>query len=309
MKVKRPYVGKFYPNNYYEPMPEQHSESIPVTRGCSYNKCLYCDLNQGTTFKIFPLEMVKAYIDERAEYYKDKFIVPKKFVMMGGNPLVVQTDHLLEIIGHVKKRFPQMTYISSFARADDILKKSDEDLLKLHQAGLDRLCIGVESGSDEVLKFMEKGLSSRQQKEAMDKLERLGISYTCYIMLGLGGRKRSVENARATGRFLNSVNPLEIVVVTTVLFAKAPLVEKVRNKEFDRMSVYESVYEEKVLLENLELDTIFNGSHNTNAIPIKGKLPEQKDLLIKKINTALEEFSDSQLVQEARRKWAKDNWQ
>jgi radical SAM superfamily enzyme YgiQ (UPF0313 family) len=125
-----------------------------------------------------------------------------------------------------------MKNISSFARADDILRKSKDELLELKKRGMEELSIGVESGNDEVLAFHQKGVTREDNYQALLKLEECNISYSTYIMLGLGGKRLSREHAIDTASLLSKVNPEVMIVVTLVLFKDAKLVKSVRNKEF-----------------------------------------------------------------------------
>lgn len=286
-------------------MPEMHNEMIPITVGCSYNKCLFCDLNMGRKFSIYPLGEIKLYINSRSEYYKDKRIVPKRFNLLEGNPLALDTDFLEEVLLSINENF-DVKYISMFGRSIDILNKTDEELLRLKNLKMDRLSIGIESGSDEVLKYHRKGIDSNGQLKALKRLESLGIDYSTYIMLGLGGKKWSKVHAEKTAEFLNKVNPFEVVIVTTVVFKGAPLVEEVRNGNFQRLKVRESLVEERKLISNLNLNTIFNATHKTNSLPLAGKLPEHKELLISKIDKQLD-LSDRELLAIERKKW--DIWE
>lgn len=285
----------------YVPMPEMHDEMIPVTQGCSYNKCLYCDLNQ-RKFSVYDIEEIKKFIRERADFYKDKKFVPKKFNLLEGNPLSLKTNFLIEVMQEINKNFDSVKFISMFARSDDVLRKSDEELLRLKANGMDRLCIGVESGCDEVLKFHQKGVTSEDQLRALKKLERLGINYSCYIMLGLGGVKYSEKHIDDTIEFLNKTKPFEIAVVNMVVFRKARLVEKIRNGEFERISIRRQIEEEIKLIDGLTIDTIYTGTHKTKSLSITSKLPEGKELLIEKLEEHLK-LDDRTLTDMERFKW------
>ena len=164
------------------------------------------------------------------------------------------------------------------------MRKSKDELLELKKQGMGELSIGVESGNDEVLAYHQKGVKREDNYQALLKLEECNISYSTYIMLGLGGKRLSREHAIDTASLLSKVNPQVMIVVTLVLFKDAKLVKSVRNKEFVRINILDQMREEKILLENLYMkNTIFNGTHKTNAIILKGKLPEHRNLLLDKI--------------------------
>ena len=295
-------IDNFYNEYMYTPMPEMHSEMIPVTQGCSYNKCLYCDLNYKQKFKVFEFEDIKTYIESRRRFYQDKRVKPTKFNLLEGNPLCLDTDFLLRIMKEINKNF-SCKYISMFARVKDVLNKSEKDLLRLKNEKMDRICLGLESGSDKVLAFHNKGTNLEDSLKACKKLERLGIKYSAYIMLGLGGRDLSKDHIEKTAFLLNQIHPFEIVIVTTVIFKRAGLAQKVRSKEFKRLSVRESILEERDLLEKLELETIFNASHKTNALILTGLIPDHKKKLLDKIDSHLEEYSKKDLVKLENKKW------
>jgi len=296
-----------YGKYFYIPMTQGYSIAVPVTVGCSWDKCLYCDLNHENKFKFLGLQEIDKKLKALKNYYSNRRRPVEKVVMAGGNPFCLDTNILVEIIGLIKAYFPQVKNISSFARADDILRKSKDELLELKKLGIGELSIGVESGNDEILVFHNKGVTREDNYQALMKLEECNISYSTYIMLGLGGKRLSRENAIDTANFLSKVNPQVIIVVTLVLFKDAKLIKSVRNREFVRLSILDSIKEEKILLENLNMkNTIFNGTHKTNAIILKGKLPEQKSLLLDKINKVLEEYDQKIMKNKETSKWR--NW-
>ena len=292
----------FYQGGYYTPMPEMHNLGIPVTAGCDYNQCRYCDLNHLQPFQHFPLDKIKHYITDEAAFYHDQRRKPSRFTLLEGNALCRDTDDLLTILGYLQSAF-QVDYVSTFARSYDILRKSPQDLVRLHQAGLDRISIGIETGSDTVLRYQQKGVSAKHQLVALQKLEEAGIRYTCYIMLGLGGRQWSQDHAQETASFLNQVHPEELTIVTIVLFKGADLVRAVRSGEFQRLTARESLLEMRQLLEGLELTTLFNATHPTNALSLKGRLPEHKALLLAKLNHYLDQHDSHQIEEDVRLKW------
>jgi len=296
-----------YGQYYYVPMTQGYSVAVPVTVGCSWDKCLYCDLNHGNKFKFLGLKEIEEKLKLLKEYYSYRSRPVEKVVMAGGNPFCLDTEILIEIIDLIKIYFPQVKNISSFARADDILRKSKDELLELKRLGVGELSVGIESGNDEILAFHNKGVTREDNYRALIKLEECGITYSTYIMLGLGGKKLSRENAVDTASLLSKVNPQVIVVVTLVIFKDAKLVEKIRKREFTRLSVLDSIREERLLLENLNMkNTIFNATHKTNALILKGKLPEQKSLLLDKIDKALEEYDRKTIRNKEISRWK--NW-
>lgn len=295
-------MDKFYPKYMYTPMPEMHNEMVPVTAGCSFKKCIYCDLNYKQKFHIFKLDEVENFLNERKTELQKTNRLPKRFTLLEGNPLCVSTDHLISVFKLIHKYF-EVEYISMFARATDVLRKSDEELLKLKELGMDRLCLGLESGSDEVLAFHKKGHTAQDSILATRKLDRLGIKYSVYFMLGLGGRNMTMSHRCETAQLLNEIHPFEVVFVTTVIFKRAPLKDYVRNKSFIRMSVKEILEEEIYIIENLNMDTIIKATHKTNPIPLQAKFPEGKEIFLGKLRDYYESNDEKSLVKNEMKKW------
>lgn len=295
---------EYYGEYFYVPMPQAYSVAVPVTVGCSWNRCLYCDLNHNNKYRELSLDEIKKSILDLKEHFSFRKTPIEKIVLAGGNPFYLSTSRLIEVIKLIKEHFPNVKNISSFARADDILNKSKEELLELKELGVGELSLGIESGNDEILAFHKKGVTVEENYQALKKLEDCNISYSTYIMLGLGGRDKTRENAIDTGKFLSNFNPEVITLVSLVLFKDAKLIEKVRIKEFVKLKPIEYVIEERLLLENLNMrNTIFNGTHKTNSLILKGKLPEQKNLLIEKIDEYLEKNDETGIGAVNGRKW------
>lgn len=304
-EFKRDIYGE-YGFYYYVPMAEAYTIQIPVTISCSYNKCLYCDLNQGKKFRELSLDEIESNIKKLRYIHEQKINSAKRFLLAGGNPFVLKPDKLLQIAGIIKSHFPELEYISAFARADDITRKTQNELKILHDSGFDRLCIGIESGSDEVLNFHNKGVTSAQNLQAMKMLDEANIKYSCYIMLGLGGLDMSESHISGTINLLNKANPFQLTVVTLVLFKGAGLVEKVRSHEFHRMPPFEALKEGRQILSRLNISTIWDATHKTNLFPIKGRIPIHKEKLLNRIDSAINEIESGNLKQYELKRWA--NW-
>ncbi len=292
----------FYPIYMYTPMPEMHNLMVPLTSGCSYHKCLYCDLNFRQKFHVFKLEDIEDYLkSEKSKYTKMKRS-PKKFTLLEGNPLCVKTSYLESVFKLIGKYF-EVDYISMFARASDVLRKSDEELLRLKSLGLDRLCLGLESGSDDVLSFHNKGHTAMDSVKACKKLERLGIKYSVYIMLGLGGKDMTKVHREETAKLLNKIKPFEVVFVTTVIFKRAPLKDYVREKKFRRLSIKEVLNEEIYILEHIDMDAVIKATHKTNPLPVLAKFPEGKEATLEKLREYRDSGSEKDLRKNEMKKW------
>lgn len=298
-------IYREYGGYFFLPMTQAYSVAVPVTIGCSWNKCNFCSLNSMHNFRFLGLDEIEKRLKKLKEYYDLRKRIVKKIVLAGANPFCLDTEILLGIIELIKRCFPDVENISSFARVDDILRKNQEELDELKKAGMGELVLGIESGSNKVLKLHNKGVTSEDTILGLSKLENSNISYATHIILGLGGKELSRQNAIDTGRLLSEFNPQVIIVVTLVLFKDAKIIEKIKTKEFTRLRPLETLEEEKLLLENLNMrNSIFNGTHKTNTLILKGRLPEQKNILMGKIDYALENRNSKDLNNEEMLKWS-----
>lgn len=288
---------------YYVPMAEAYTVQVPVTVGCSYDKCLYCYLNQGRKFRELSLEEITAHVENLRVINEGRN--PKRFLLAGGNPFVLSTGKLLRISEAIRSKFPECEYISAFSRADDITRKTPDELKALHEAGYNRLCIGIESGSDEVLAYQNKGVTRLMNLQAMKMLDDSGMSYSVYIMLGLGGHDMSESHINETASLLNMSNPFELTVVTLVIFKGAKLIERIKSHDFHRMHPLDAFKEGRKLLSLLEISTIWDATHKTNIYPLKGRIPEHKEKLLRRIDDVIAEIESTDLKQYELKRWRK----
>jgi radical SAM superfamily enzyme YgiQ (UPF0313 family) len=208
----------------------------------------------------------------------------------------------VKVIAHLKEEFPGVRRITSYARARTVARKSVEELGQLHEAGLSRLHIGLESGYDPLLSYMQKGVTADLVIEGGRKVVESGISLCLYVVLGLGGRLRLEgeetwrNHALHTGRVLNEVNPDYIRVRTLTIKAGMPLYDKLVSGEFEPSSDAEVVREEKLLIENLDATSYFASDHSTNVLmDVRGQLPEDKESMLSIIEQYLGLSQEEQL--------------
>lgn len=296
-------LSSLYKGYQYVPMGDAYALPIAVTMGCSYNRCLFCDLNHELSFKVFSLEEIEEYIRKEAFLHSRSRRPIDKVVLMQGNPFTLESEYLGEIAKLLHKYFPKLESISSFARVDDVLKKDLSELEYLHSLGYKSITFGLESGSDKVLEFHHKGNSNKEQVEAMHLLDRAGISYDVYIMLGLGGQTMSEEHVKGTIKLLNQVSVSQIIFVTLVLFKHAPLVKELRKGSFKRQRPVDSMREARDILLGLERPCIFNLTHKTNTLALKGMLPEQKASLVQALNEGIESLENQVSAARESKRW------
>ena len=281
------------------PPSEAASLLIRATRNCPWNKCEFCPTYKGARFERRALEDILDDIDNAVACHGDGF---QTAFIQDANSLVMKTADLVKVISHLKERFPSVRRVTSYARARTAARKSAEELKELHEAGLSRLHIGLESGYDPLLEYMEKGVTSDLAIEGGRKVVESGISLCFYVVLGLGGKLRLEgeeawrNHALHTARVLNEVNPNYIRVRTLTINEGMPLYEKLESGEFEPSSDAEVVREEQVLIENLEVTSYFASDHSTNVLmDVRGQLPEDKEAMLSIIEQYLELSEEEQL--------------
>jgi radical SAM superfamily enzyme YgiQ (UPF0313 family) len=265
---------------------------IRATRNCPWNKCEFCPTYKGTRFERRTLADVLEDVDKAAAFHGDVF---QTAFIQDANSLVMKTDELVQVLSRLKERFPSVQRVTSYARARTVARKSLEELKQLREAGLTRLHIGLESGYDPLLEYMNKGVTADLVIEGGKKVVESGISLCLYVVLGLGGRLRLEgeetwrNHALHTARVLNEVNPHYIRVRTLTIKEGMPLYQKRVSAEFEESSDTEKVREEQLLIQNLDVSSYFASDHSTNILmDVRGQLPEDKEAMLSIMERYLE---------------------
>jgi radical SAM superfamily enzyme YgiQ (UPF0313 family) len=309
------------------PPSEARSLLLRVTRNCPWNRCEFCPVYKNETFSIRPVEDVKKDIDTASEMVErirelawktgraghldgslaqallqdpessDSFRNVVLWVYYGqesvflqdANSLVAKTSDLAEILTYLKEKFPKVRRVTSYARSQTLARKSRDDLKILREAGLNRIHVGLESGSDEVLTFVRKGTTAAQHIEGGRRVVEAGIELSEYVMPGLGGRALSEVHARETARVLNAINPNFIRLRSLALPQGTPLRQKWESGQFERLNDEEIVREIRLLVENLDGITSYVASdHMLNLLEeVEGQLPEEKPRILASIDRFL----------------------
>ena len=234
------------------PPNEANSLLVRVTRNCPWNRCLFCPAYKGTAFSRRSVAEIKKELDEMALYHGLHAPGITTAFFQDADSLIPPTGELLEILIYLKKKFPGITRITSYARAKSLKKKSIESLKTLREAGLTRIHTGLESGSSKVLKLIQKGESPEEMVKGGQRVMAAGISLSEYIMPGIGGRALSRENAMETANVLNQIRPDFIRVRTFALPPNSPMETMVDDGRFTPLSDLEIVAEIRLLLSHLD---------------------------------------------------------
>ena len=279
------YAQMYSSDTVYPPPLEIKSALLEITTGCSYRRCKFCDFPKDT-FSIFSMgeiakkiELLRLVIDGNPRLH-----------LLGCNPFCLHTRQLLSVLAMVHDRLPCVQEVSMYARADDILRKSDQELMALVQAGLTELHIGLESGSNAVLMLHEKGETIEDIEEAMNALDRTGIRYHLTMIPGLGGRDLSREHAVKTAAVISRHRPMSVWCIALKVWPDTPLSRMVEDGTFCPLSFEEILREEREMVSRIDLTwpTLYVDSTVLGQYSIIGMLPEQKQVILQQMDHLLE---------------------
>ena len=268
----------------YIPPHEETSGALEAALGCSWHRCAFCDFAKDP-FRLIPLEEVERRVQVLARLQPEQ----TRLFLLGENPFCMDTDRLLAIRALIGRHMPKVNALAMYARADDVLAKSDDELATLAAAGVRALHIGVESGCDSILHRCEKGVTAAQTVEALLRLDRAGIDYFVTVIPGLGSREYSRLHAVETARMLNRTNPRNIWCLKLHLYPGTPLYRQARAGHFTQMTPAEVLAEERLMLQELTVtDCLFEDTTVLDQYTIRGMLPAQKEQLLGAIDALLQ---------------------
>ena len=268
----------------YRPPGEWRSFLVQATIGCSHNGCTFCGMYKGKRFRIRSMDDIIGDIREAAAFYNQY----EKVFLCDGDAIVMKTEDLLEIIGEIKKDFPHCRLISTYAGPRSTLSKTPEELKILHEAGLGRAYLGIETGMEALLKSTNKGVSRAEMLEAGLRLRNAGIDLWGIILIGLGGKPLSMENARETAKIINEMQPNHLSAMNYTPVEGTKLGNQALRGEFQVLSAKESLMETAELIRNLEVSGMhFTSDHASNYLPLKGTLNEDREKLLRLIDSAI----------------------
>lgn len=256
--------------NIYYPYDEMTTMLVPVAEGCPYNKCTFCAMYKDSEYCEIALGEMEQVLLNADKYTERVFLT-------GADPLFVGYEKMLLILGKIKQHLPYCACVASYASIRSISKYSVEQLENLHHAGLRLLYVGFESGSDQVLKMIQKGHTSNQAVLQAQKLNQAHIIFNTIIMYGIAGQGKGVENAVLTAQMVNQFRSNKIITMNYTMFEFSEMAKLVRSGEFVQASPEEKRLEIKTFLEHILPDCAaeFDTTHPTNLIKFRGKLPDE----------------------------------
>jgi radical SAM superfamily enzyme YgiQ (UPF0313 family) len=272
-----------YEGQIYRPPCEAHSLIIQATIGCPWNRCTFCQMYKDKKARIRPLDEVLEDLDEARRHYGR---VPSLF-LADGNTISLPTADLLAVLRRAYELFPELEHVGTYGGTRYINQKSVEELAALRDAGLSAVYLGLESGDDEVLRRVKKGVTAEEMIQAGRRLKEAGFPVSLYYLVGLGGSQRWREHARGTARVVNAIGPEVLRPRTLYIQEGTPLWHQRRRGDFVEASPREALQEVRLLLEQIEVPLALVSDHITNYLPLFGRLPEDRQKLLAALDHTL----------------------
>lgn len=262
------------------PVDERDSLLIRTTRGCPWNRCEFCVNYHGFAFSLRPLEEIRQDIAAAAKFHNGRSF--KSCFLQDGDSFIMKTGDLIEILGLLRQYFPTLKQISSYGRAQTMIRKTPEEIRAICEAGLNKLYCGMESGSDVVLKKVNKGTTASEIISSARMAKEGGMQISEFIILGLGGQELWKEHASETARVLNEINPHHIRVLTIGVKKGSGLEKQMEAGTYHLQSEQNLIEEQRLLLENLDgITSSYVNHHGVDLLlEARGQFPQDKQKLL-----------------------------
>ena len=270
-------LGYDYP--LYRPPSEANSIIFQVTLGCSFNKCSFCNMYRTKDYSERPLEEIMSEID----IVSKSFPQTERIFLADGDAINLSTEKLIKILEYIKEKFPNLKRISCYAMPKNLLQKTPAELTLLNKKGLDMLYIGIETGNDILLKKITKGATSKSIIDACNRAKKSGFIISCMIILGIGGKKYSVDHIKETARVVSEVSPNFLAALTLIIE------DGVYDEFMKKFAEPFETLDDSLILDELELllreinpisPIVFRANHASNVYSIGGNLPEDREKML-----------------------------
>ncbi len=288
-----------YQGTLYRPPSEAHSLILQATLGCSYNECTFCGMYRDKRFRVRPLAELELEIESVRASFGEQV---RKVFLADGDALMAKASFLAKLLERLRAAFPNLRRVSCYASPQSLQVRSVDEMRALAAQGLGLYYLGIESGHDEVLARLAKGVDSTEMVRVAGKASAAGVTLSTMILLGAGGPALSREHAQASARVVNAIQPrfLSTLIMTPV--EGTPLAEAERRGEYQRSTDLDATRELREFVAALELTgTIFRSNHASNAVPLEGTLPRDKTHLLAILDELLTYGAEAPFVPRWRR--------
>ena len=284
------------------PPSEWKSYFLPLTSGCSNNTCTFCGY-YGSKLQLRDVDDIKSEIDAVALFRRRGIRLPnisnvvyavaqgwdgKRMFLQDGDALVYPLPKLRETLQYLNEKLPGIERIGTYATPQDILRRSSDELRELRRLKMGIFYTGLETGDDELLQTIGKGVGSDQVIEAGEKVKEAGITFSATVILGIGGIERSEKHALKTAEVLTKIDPDYVGALTLTLVPGTPLYEQWERNKFRPLSPFQSLEELKSIIENSSFtDCFFSSMHASNYLSVRGRLSQDKEKILRELEEVL----------------------
>ena len=276
-----------YVGDIYRPPSEAYSLLVQVTIGCSHNKCTFCNMFKEKQFKVRnPEEVLEDLAWARSHYSR-----VERIFLCDGDALCLANNKLIRILDYIRENFPECGRVTTYGRATDALRKTDEELRELREHGMTMVYLGAESGSAKVLEMVNKGETREQLIQGVKRLENAGIKTSVTFISGLAGPDMWEEHAIETGKMIAEMNASYVSLLTLMLQPPAPMLEDYRSGKFKLLSPEEVLAETCLMLKYAKPSKpcVFRSNHASNYVSLRGNLPADNENMIASLKRCMED--------------------
>jgi len=274
-----------YEGMMIRPPSEANSILLQVTLGCSHNKCTFCGTFRDKRFDIKKDDVIFEDIEFARQHCKRQ----NRLFICDGDAMIVPQKRLVKILKQIRNRLPWVERVGLYANTKGIGMKSDEQLKELKELGVKLVYMGLESGDDQILKEIRKGADSAKMIKMGKRIKESGLQLSVTVLVGLGGKERSKSHALETGRVLSAIDPDFVGALSLMLVPGTELNDQFQKGEFSLISPEEMLEELGLMISSTNLSNgLFHANHASNYLPIRAKLPEEKEKTLELISQALQ---------------------
>lgn len=273
-----------YEGSIIRPPSEAYSQLLQVTVGCSHNKCTFCPAYKDKKFRIKGFDEIQEDILESATYPRIE-----KVFLCDGDALIIPQKRLVQIMKSIRTNIRGVKRVGTYANAKSILRKTQDELIELKNIGMGIIYLGIETGNAELLEKINKGVTYEQMVQAGHRIKAAGIFLSVTVILGLGGKEKSVQHAIDTARILSDIDPDYAGALTLMLLPGTPLYDEFKKGQFIMPDRFGLLNELAVIIGSSNFTScFFTSNHASNYLPVKASLPQDKERVVSMIRRVIE---------------------
>jgi len=275
-----------YRGPIFRPPSEANSYILQIAYGCSWNQCTFCHMYPGIPFRLRPIEEILEDIEEAGRSIPQI----RRVFLADGDAMVLGPRLLTRILEALYAHLPNLERVGIYTDAKGVLRKSDETLGSLAAAGLGIVYLGLESGSDDVLRRLRKEATAGEMTEAMQRCRAAGLQTSVIALIGAGGRDLSTLHADETARVVSEMKPHYFSLLTLMILDGTPLAAERDQGLYESLEPLETLHEMRRILAGIQVDEpmVFRTNHASTYLPLSGTLPADKPAMLERLDWAID---------------------